>query len=254
MINQITVSQLNLYLFCSLKYKFQYIDKVPKSFKSSCFIFSSAIYSTLSWFHKERRSNHSITLERLHKIFLADWYSQKVETDIHYKDGETNKQLKKTGKEILGLYFKNPLNAIDNGIEFNLPITNPCNNESSNINLKGFIDFIENDDTIVVFKVSSSTMKQEDVDSQLKITTHSYAYEMLYGKPPKLLKLSNLVKAEKPEITVFETKRYKADYQRLFYIVNQVLKAINANIFFPKQSFMCWDCEYVKQCKTWEGN
>jgi putative RecB family exonuclease len=88
----------------------------------------------------------------------------------------------------------------------------------------------------------------------MRHSLYSYAYEILYQKPPKLLKVVNFVKTKKPKIVVLETKRTKADYQRLFYLANQVLKGIKHQIFFPRPSFWCKDCEYEKYCKNWGGD
>ena len=52
--DHLSSSQINLYLLCSLKYKFIYLDKLPKPFKSSGLMFGSAMHSALSWVHKEK--------------------------------------------------------------------------------------------------------------------------------------------------------------------------------------------------------
>ncbi len=39
-----------------------------------------------------------------------------------------------------------------------------------------------------------------------------------------------------------------------FYLVKEVYKAIKSRVFFPRQSFMCKDCEHGDSCKRWKGN
>ena len=55
-------SRINLYLNCSLKYKFNYVDKLPKPFKSSALVFGSAIHSAISWLHKQEMNGNGVTL------------------------------------------------------------------------------------------------------------------------------------------------------------------------------------------------
>jgi putative RecB family exonuclease len=253
--DHLSSSQINLYLQCSLKYKFQYIDGIPKPFKPSGLALGSAIHSTLSWFHKERMNGNQVSLKRLYKIFEADWYSQKVDTEIKYKTGEAEIKLIIMAKEMLGLYFQqSPKEVKGTEVPFVIPLIDPSNGKSLGINLEGFIDLIEKDDTIVEFKTSTQTINPGDIGDYLQLTAYSYAYEILYQKPPKLLKVVNFVKTKKPKMVVLETKRTKADYQRLFYLASQVLKGIKHQIFFPRPSFWCKDCEYEKYCKNWGGS
>jgi len=77
---------------------------------------------------------------------------------------------------------------------------------------------------------------------------------MLFQRRPDLIKVVNFVKARSPKIVVVETKREKKDYQRFFYLAREVLLGIRSDIFFPRPSFMCKDCEYEALCKDWRGN
>ncbi|MFH1648469.1 MAG: PD-(D/E)XK nuclease family protein [Patescibacteria group bacterium] len=254
MLDHLSSSQINLYLQCSLKYKFQYIDTLPKPFRPSGLAFGSVIHSALSWFHKERMNGNGVTLERFYRIFDADWYSLKVDTDIRYKYGEADMKLVVMAKEMLGLYFHNPIKEVKGTeVPFVIPLINPSNGKNLGIDLEGIIDLIEADETIVEFKTSSQTINQKDINDHLQLTAYSYAYEMLYRKPPKLLKVINFVKTKKPKMITMETKRGKTDYQRFFNLASQILKGIESQIFFPRTSFMCKDCEYERHCKAWNG-
>lgn len=251
--DHLSSSQLNLYSQCSLKYRFQYVDLIPKPFKSSGLAFGSVIHSAISWIHNERIGGNKVTLERLYRIFDADWYSQKADTDIRYKNGESEMKLVFMGKEMLRMYYQEPVKkAKGTDVSFTVPLLNLATGEDLGIDLEGFIDLIEEDDTIVEFKTSSQTMN--DIDDHLQLTAYSYAYEVLYQRPPKLLKVINFVKTKKPKMIPLETKRDKADYQRFFHLAKQVLRGIKTHVFFPRSSFLCKDCEYEDNCKAWGGN
>jgi putative RecB family exonuclease len=252
--NHLSSSRINLYLLCSLKYKFQYVDKLPKPFKSSGLVFGSALHSTLSWFFKERVNGNGISLGRLYRILEADWYAQKMDTEVRYKNGEDELKLLVMAKEMLRDYFdQSPREILGTEIPFVIPLINPVTGETLGIDLEGYIDLVEKDETLVEFKTSQQSMGQKEVDDHLQLTAYSYAFEMLHQRPPKLLKIVNFVKTKKPKITPFETRRDRSDYQRFFYLAGQVLKGIEEKIFFPRASFMCKDCEYGEPCRDWGG-
>ena len=93
--------------------------------------------------------------------------------------------------------------------------------EKLDVNLKGFIDLIEKDNTITEFKTSNQAMDQNSIDGHLQLTADSYAYEMLYRRPPSLLKLVDFVKAKRPKIITLQTEAKKLDYRREFMEYHQ---------------------------------
>jgi CRISPR/Cas system-associated exonuclease Cas4 (RecB family) len=253
--NHLSNSQINLYTLCSLKYKFQYVDGIPKPFKPSGLAFGSAVHSALSWLNKERMNGNSTTLERLHRIFDADWYSLKADNEVRYKEGEEEMKLTVLGKEMLGLYFQRPHKEVKGTeIPFFVPIVNPHTGQRLPIDLEGIIDLIEEDDTITEFKTSAQIMDPKEVDAYLQLTIYSYAFETLAHKPAKLLRVINFVKTKKPKMITLETTRSETDFERLFFLASQVLRGIRSHVFFPRTGFWCKDCEYGDLCKSWKGN
>lgn len=253
--DHLSCSQINLYLQCSLKYKFLYIDNLPKPFRPSGLAFGGSIHAALAWLHKQRMNGNNVSLEKLLKIFDADWYAQKLDTNIRYKNGEAETRLTVMAKEMLSLYFGQPYEKpVGAEVPFVLPLVNLSTGERLDINLEGFIDLIEKDDTIVEFKTSNQAMNSGDLDDHLQLTAYSYAYQMLYHRQPKFLKLIDFVKTKRPRIITLETNPKKLDCQRFFYLARQVLKGIRQKVFFPRTSFMCKDCEYAVPCKAWQGN
>jgi putative RecB family exonuclease len=251
--DHISSSQINLYLLCGLKYKFQYIDQLPKPFKSSALAFGSAFHSALSWFHNQLIHNGSVTPEMLYKIFDVDWYVQKVETEIKYKTGEKELALTLLGKELLTLYFNEPHKKLK-GSEFHfvVPLIHPVTRENLGINLEGFFDLIEADDTIVEFKTTAQTMSQDDVDNHIQLTAYGYAYGMLMHKPAKGFKIVNFVKKKKPTMEIIETQRNGNYYDGFFFLVKETLKGIQSGTFIPHLGYWCKDCEYMSHCPMWK--
>lgn len=253
--DHLSVSQINLYSQCSLKYRFQYIDKLPKPFKAAGLAFGSSIHSAISWLHNEQMDGKNVTLARLYKIFEADWYSQTVETEIRYKNGDDAARLIMQGREILGLYFQSPVVSVEStDVPFTVPLVHPENGHGLSVPLEGFMDLVEKTDGIVEFKTSAQSMNQKDVDDHIQLTAYGYAYQRLHQRMPKSYKIIDFVKSKSPKMIVLETTRKKEDYARFYGIASQVLKGINGGIFFPKAGFLCADCEYEGPCKGWKEN
>lgn len=253
--DHLSVSQINLYSLCSLKYRFQYIDMLPKPFKSANLAFGSAIHSAISWLHREQKDGNGVTLARLYAIFEADWFSQTAETEIRYKNGDDAGKLVMQGREILGLYFQSPVvNVEATDVPFTVPLVHPENGHGLSVPLEGFMDLIEVGGGIVEFKTSAQSMSQKDADEHLQLTAYGYAYERLHQRPPMSYKLIDFVKTKSPKMIVLETTRTKEDYTRFYGIASQVLKGIKGGIFFPRAGFLCSDCEYEGPCRGWRQN
>jgi hypothetical protein len=89
----------------------------------------------------------------------------------------------------------------------------------------------------------------------LSLYFHSPLNGVVDAEFPFRVPLVNPVTGERLEVVVVhETSRDQKDRERLFYLAKQVLKGIKSGVFFPRQSFMCKDCEYEGFCEEWEGN
>lgn len=255
MIEHLSASQINLYIQCSLKYRYQYVDHVPRPFKSSGLAFGSAIHSSLDFFHKQKIKRNGVTIDKLLKVFEVDWFSMKVENEIRYKDGETEAEILLQGKQILTNYFHSYGGIpVASETPFSLPLIEPVTGEILGPTLNGIIDLIETDHVVVEFKTTARTMDEQSVEDSVQLTCYDYAYRMLFQKEPTALKIVNFVKTKTPKIVPLPAKRDTRDFQRLFHLAQQVLQGIGSGIFFPQSSFMCKDCEYGDLCKAWEGS
>ena len=58
----ISVSQVNAYLGCPLKYRFQYVDKIPRPWRVAAMAFGSSVHAAVEWFHRERLADRSADL------------------------------------------------------------------------------------------------------------------------------------------------------------------------------------------------
>ena len=248
----ISVSQLNLYRACSLKYRFQYIDKIPKLFKSSGLAFGSAMHSAIEWLHKERLEGRDITVDELVKMFAADWYSQKLGIEIRIKDGESEDELAQRAKTLLGLYYeKGPKNATHTELPFRVSLVDVSTGEVLDVPLIGYIDLVEGDEILDEIKTSASAMDIESLDTQFQLLAYAYAFEVTFKRSPKAIKLIDLVKTKKPRIEITEVEKLGRAQRWFFHTTKEAIRGIREGVFFPNPSFRCKECEYQKQCGAW---
>lgn len=253
--DHLSKSQITLYLDCSLKYRFQYVDMLPKAFKSSGLAFGSSVHSALEWLHKEKLKGNQVSLEKVSKILEAHWYSQKADAEIEYKNGESWELLLLKGKEILNLYLGEPVKKIVAAeYPFEVPLINPTSGEALPVPIKGVMDLIEEGDTIGEFKTAAKSMDLQSLLNNLQLTIYAYAYQQLFKTEAKTLKVVNFIKNKSPKMETLETTRGPKDFERLFFLAREVLTGIRSNIFIPRFNFMCADCEYGAYCRDWQGN
>ena len=251
--DHLSSSQINLYLLCGLKYRYQYIDKFPKPFRPSALAFGSVFHSALQWFHDEKMRGREVKIETLYRIFDADWYLQKSEGTIRYKEGEQEMAMVNLGKEFLTMYVKDFVKPVDGcEVPFTIPLFDPSTGEDFGISFQGYFDLVEDGGVIVEFKTSAQTLSAADIDSRIQLTAYSFAYEFLNHKPPKGLKVVNFVKSKKPKMAVTETKRDKKDYQGFLYLAKEVFRGIKSEFFVPRMGYWCKDCEYADICPLWK--
>jgi putative RecB family exonuclease len=252
----ISVSQINLYRTCSLKYRFQYIDQLPRLVRAGGLVFGSAIHKALEWLNKTRKAGEQPTLEALLRVFEADWHAQCLDGEILFADHASADQLRMKGKELLSAYYHAPAKPVyDAELFFQVPLVNPATGEVLDVPLRGVIDLIEADDSLVEFKTSQKRWAVTDLPDNIQLTAYSYAYELLFGRRPKELRLVNLVRTKAPVIETHITGRDANDYERLFFLGKEVRRGIQAGVFIPNRGcWMCRDCEYDQDCREWTGN
>jgi putative RecB family exonuclease len=254
----ISVSQITLYLTCSLKYRFQYIDRLPKLIQSASLAFGSAIHAALQWLHKEQKKGRTPPLDEILRVFEGDWEAQlRGGPKVTFGEHDAADTLLRKGKELLSEYYHRHANGAvrEAELRFQLPLVNPATGEVLDVPLQGIIDLVGTDDTLAEFKTSLKTWSADDIPDQLQLTAYAYAFETFYGRKPAGLRLVNLVRTKQVKVEVFPAERGPQHTERLFHLAREVRKAVTAGVFAPNRGcWMCKDCEYRADCEEWTGN
>ncbi len=256
-LESLSPSQIGLYLTCSLKYRFQYIDRLPKLTQSANLVFGGAIHAALEWLHKARKTGRQPPLDEILRVFEGDWNAQILGASILFADnGDGAEALVRKGKELLSqFYHQFACTVTEAELRFQLPLVNPKTGEVLDIPLRGVIDLVEDGDILDEFKTSQKSWSVSDLPDNVQLTAYAYAFRMLYGRPPKTLRIINLVRTKNVKIEPMPAERGEQDYARLFHLGKEVLKGVTSHVFIPNRGcWLCKDCEYEADCREWTGN
>ena len=249
----ISVSQVNTYLGCSLKYRFQYVDKIPRPWRVAAMAFGTSVHAAVEWFHRERLAGRSVELTEVLKVFDADWYAQNVEPLV-FSERESKDSMAEKGRAMLQLYVESTNGIKPVAVEqfFELDLVDPETGEVLDVRLRGVVDLVEEGDTLIDLKTAGRTLEQGGLERHLQLSTYALAFLIQHGVIPKL-RLDMLLKTAKPRLERHETTRSIEDLGWTARLIQEVSLAIETEHFFPNPSWRCTECEYFAHCQKWRG-
>jgi len=190
------------------------------------------------------------------RVFEGDWYAQVSSGNVEFDDDDAADRLLVKGKELLTQFYHLPPAPVrDSELRFALPLINAATGEVLDVPIRGVIDLVEAEGAVVEFKAPQKAPPMAELPDNVQLTVYSYAYEKLFGMPPKEIRKVSLVRTKTPKIEVQVTGRDAKDYERLFHLGKEVLKGIRTGVFLPNRgNWMCASCEYQADCLAWAGN
>ena len=235
----ISVSQVNAYLACPLKYRFQYVDKIPRPWRVAAMAFGTSVHAAVEWFHRERLAGRRADMAEVVKVFEADWYAQNVEPLV-FSERESKDSLAEKGRAMLQIYLESVNGTMPVAVEqpFELDLADPETGEVLDVRLRGIIDLVEEDQTLVDLKTAGRTLEQGGLERHLQLSTYALAFLLQHGAIPKL-RLDMLLKTAKPRLERHETTRSIEDLGWTARLIGEVSLAIETEHFFPNPSWRC---------------
>ena len=249
----ISVSQVNAYLGCPLKYRFQYVDKIPRPWRVAAMAFGTSVHAAVEWLHRERLAGRTPELTGILQVFEADWYAQNVEPLV-FSERESKDTLAEKGRAMLQLYTESVNGVKPIAVEqpFELDLADPETGELLEVRLRGIIDLVEEGETLGDLKTAGRTLEQGGLERHLQLSTYALAFFLLHGSIPKL-RLDMLLKTTKPRLERHVTTRTVEDLGWTARLIHEVAAAIQTEHFFPNPSWRCTECEYFAHCQQWRG-
>ncbi|WP_163336125.1 PD-(D/E)XK nuclease family protein [Desulfopila sp. IMCC35008] len=261
----ISHSQLFTYINCSLKYWFNYVQRVPGKHSSIALHFGKAIHGALEAYYTAlQQTGDILPLSELESVFASKFYQsmELVNVPILYKKDMPdtpsaifmgNKMLQAFHKEIsLDGYT---IEAVE------LPLSAPLYNhnaEPQDIQLIGIIDLLLRDNkgnlVVVDHKTSKQAKSQSSVDEDLQTTAYSYllaANRYVFPRAEVQGRFDVLRKLKTPKFEQYHTSRGPTDRKRFAKLSAAVLAGIENRVFIPCRSWLYTDCEFSESCHNW---
>jgi putative RecB family exonuclease len=247
--DHLSYSQISMYLSCSLRYKFHYVDKIPPAFASASLAFGGAIHEAAAAFYQTRLEGDELRPDQMLDVYRQAWSGKE---HVKFFNGDSENSLVEKAKQMLTVLhgsFDPSITVL--GVEefFELPLGGlPV--------FQGYIDLIEQDTkggvTIVDLKTASKKLSAANAQASLQLTAYSLGVETLgFDAESLTMRLDVLMKTKSPEMVRYETKRTEEDRQRFLRLVYSVWNGIQMEVWFPREDWHCSQCAWSKECAEW---
>ncbi|EKE18664.1 MAG: hypothetical protein ACD_9C00266G0003 [uncultured bacterium] len=245
---RLSYSALETFQNCSLKYKFQNIDKIKEP-KSKEAVFGTLIHGTLKFIHTP-----SLLPPKLEDAL--DYFSRNWNSDVFENELEERSAFSMGVAMIQEYYKKNNLsdfNIVDLESRFAIEIKNPKNGDNHIVS--GIIDRIdktENGYEIIDYKTTKKMPSQDKVDNDLQLSVYLNAFLARYPK-----EVANL---EKITVSLYYLKhgvklsstRTLEQLKTAKQLFLDVIEQIEKGEFEPNITPLCDWCGFQKFCPMWK--
>lgn len=239
---RISYSALDAYQNCSLKYKFQNIDKIKEP-KSKEAVFGTLIHAAMKFIHTP-----SLLPPKLEDAL--DYFSKNWNSDV-FADELEERNAFSMGVSMISDYYKknNPANynIVDLESNFQIPVGDHI--------LSGIIDRIDKTEDgyeIIDYKTTKKMPSQEKVDNDLQLSVYLNAFLSRYPKEiHNLNKITVSLYYLKHGVKLSAT-RTKEQLEKANELFLEVIKSIEEGKFEPNVTPLCDWCGYQKYCPMWK--
>ncbi len=244
-LDHVSVTQIRMYLRCPAQYYFRYVLglKVPPP---GATVLGRAVHCGLEYCFREKLEKmEAPPVNRILDIYDAAFEAERPEAD--WKEEDPGKA-KDDGAALLRLHYQEVApHLVPAAVERRVEI--PM--EKENTYLLGFIDLETADGLIVDHKTVSRTPPEDKAAEDIQLSAYALAYRRAHGKMPNGVRLDFLVRNKTVKIVTRSANRTEADLIRFWKLAKGVVKAIQAEVFYPNpDNFMCSPsaCGYWEEC------
>lgn len=261
----ISHSQLFVYLNCSLKYQFMYVECRPPERLSIALPFGGAIHLCEERYYRSFMDKDYLEPLNILEELFADCISLEIDHSeipvIYKKEAPDKDSVIRMGKSLLKVFYESVDLKGKKIIGVELPLSAKLytpEGEATELNLIGVLDLLlrdQNSELLVVdHKTAVQPKSQSTVDEDMQFTAYAYllaANKYVFPTATVNCRMDVLRKLKTPKMQQHFTVRTAADRKRFAKIANAVLAGIDSRIFMPNKSWLCSDCQFIGACKAW---
>ncbi len=237
-------SQIQTYLTCPLKYKYQYILKIPTEAGSAA-SFGTSIHNALQFFYQQHMQNMHPTLETLLSLYKSNW------VPIGYGSKKYEIEMKLEGERILrefyATYHSKEIKIA--GLEqwFKIKI-------QDGMHISGKIDRIDylNNGRIEIIDYKTGKVPTDaelKKEMQLSLYARAATDPSLFGKTLDQITVSYIYFQENKKVSLTRTQK---DLDLVMQTIEDVVSNIKAGKFDAKKGPWCSWCPFKINCEAWQ--
>lgn len=239
----ISVSQINQYLRCPAQYYFKYVQGMADR-PNVAMTFGKSFHKAVEhYFRGKMDYGQEASLSEVQDIFAT--------TINHSKDVEWGEDkpdaVKDEGAKALELYMAEVAPTIQPKFieqEVRVPF--------DGYELLGYIDLIDQDNTIIDTKTTKKTPSAGMLTNGLQLSAYTMTYQFLTGDDPAGVRLDYIVRLKTPKVVQIGAKKTSNDVNRFLSIMDRVVGNIADNNFYPNPTCMSCNpksCTYFEVCQ-----
>ncbi len=250
----ISISRINCWLQCPMKYRLQYIEQVPWAFKPAALALGVAVHAAIEVYYRGVQKNEPELLPHLVDVYNDSW---KADTEGQELDIDSPEQVRIQGEKLLDTFVNNvhPSMIIAVEQEFRVPLVDPSTGEILDTDFLGRIDLIEADDSgtpvIVDHKTLARRPAEGEYDNNIQLMGYAYAARISEIADPDddlLLRIDALLKTKTPGFDQRFVVQTPHDAAKFFLIASEVLRGIQTGVFPPHPGWWCKGCPVGYNC------
>lgn len=246
---RISYSAFDTYQNCSLKYKYQNIDKIKEP-KSKEAVFGTLVHATLKFIHTPTLLPPK--LEEALDFFSKNWNSDVFEDELEERNAFS------MGVTMIQDYYKKnnvaDYNVVDLESRFQIEIGGEKPGSQTHI-ISGIIDRIDKTEDgweIIDYKTTKKMPSQDKVDNDLQLSVYLNAFLSRYPKEiANLDKITVSLYYLKHGVKLSSTRTLE-QLKKSNELFLEIIALIEEGKFEPNVTPLCDWCGYQKICPMWK--
>jgi putative RecB family exonuclease len=242
------------YLDCPERFRLERIKGVLPSHRSCEVVFGTALHGALALYHQQLAANVSLSCDEVVREFEELFgVAQQGPIPVQWTDADAKERMLDQARDLTSLYMvqRTARRVLAVEAPFKIDPERLPRSFAFHEPLAGIVDLVEEeaDGTIYIteLKTSSKRFDQARVSFDLQMSIYGAAREAL-GFPTAKLRFCVLVRGRKPAIETYEVVRESAKIDEAGRVVSEVLRAVDARIFYPVRSWRCSTCPVRSHC------
>ncbi len=248
---ELSVSQVLSYINCPIRYALEYNARIKPEDDSLHEQWAQAMHTAVYHFWYRLMDAKRITEQEMLDKWESLWYQRLgiTKEDIIFSRRDERVELGLRGTGIIQGFMRNMSQTqsvpVCVGKEFSVPIGDHI--------ITGTFEVVRETKEsgrrlveIIDYKTGQTVPDQTMVDMDLALSIQSYAFRHMFQA--KEQRLTYYYMRHNRSIN---TVRESLHYRRMTETIKAVAGSIEANIYYPRQTFMCKSCMYKQYCDVW---